>query len=430
MRDDWEMNTELSSALAKDLRHNLTANLLDGAFFGFAMGFASFVTIIPLFVRTMTGSAILIGLIPAIHNVGWQLPQLFTAGWVMRQKRYKPLVMALTIHERLPYLGLALVGLALPWLGNSAALVIIFAMLIWQGLGAGLTANPWQSMIAKIFPSEWRGTFLGSQSAAANLLASLAAILAGFILQRFAGPRGFAWCFLLASLMMVVSYIFLARTREPSHELAPPDHSVAPPNSLANLRQIMRRDHNFRWFVIARVVSHMALMGYAFYTVYAVDQHGVTPLGIGWITGTLLGVQIVANVVMGWIGDHWSHRRVMEIGLLAVVGSALLAWWAPAPGWFFLVFTLAAIGNVAIWTIGITMLLEFGAESERPTYIGLGNTLVAPATILTPFIGGWLADAAGYPATFLASAGFGLLAVALFHFSVKDQKRRLPDFSV
>jgi len=216
----------------------------------------------------------------------------------------------------------------------------------------------------------------------------------------------------------------LARTREPSHELFIPDRAAAPLNSLTHLKAIMRRDYNFRWFVIARVASHMALMGYAFYTVYAVDRHGVTPLGIGWITGTLLGVQIVANVVMGWIGDHWSHRRVMEIGLVAVAGSALLAWWAPAPGWFFLVFTLAAIGNVAIWTIGITMLLEFGEESERPTYIGLGNTLVAPTTILTPFIGGWLADIAGYQATFLASAGLGLLAAAIFHFMVKDQKRR------
>lgn len=418
------MNSEPSNPHSRNLRHNLTANLLDGAFFGFAMGFASFVTIIPLFVRTMTSSAILIGLIPAIHNVGWQLPQLFTAGWVARQKRFKPLVVALTVHERLPFLGLALVGLALPWLGNSAALVVIFAMLVWQGLGAGLTANPWQSMIAKIFPSEWRGTFLGSQSSAANLLASLSAIMAGFILERFTGPKGFVWCFLLASLMMVVSWFFLASTREHPHEPAAQDNSTAPMNSLSNLRQIMQRDHNFRWFVIARVVSHMALMGYAFFTVYAVDQQGVSPLGIGWITGTLLGVQIVANVLMGWIGDHWSHRRVMEIGLLAVVGSALLAWWAPAPGWFFLVFTLAAIGNVAIWTIGITMVLEFGEEAERPTYIGLANTLVAPANILTPFIGGWLADAAGYQATFLTSAGFGLLAVALFHFLVKDQKRR------
>jgi MFS family permease len=424
------MNIGLSDPLVKDLRHNLTVNLLDGAFFGFAMGFASFVTIIPLFVRTMTSSAMLIGLIPAIHNVGWQLPQLFTASWVARQKRFKPLVLALTVHERLPFLGLALVGLALPWLGNSAALVIIFAMLVWQGLGAGLTANPWQSMIAKIFPSEWRGTFLGGQSSAANLLASLAAILAGYILQRFTGPMGFAWCFLLASSMMVVSWIFLARTREPSHELAIPNRSAAPLNSLANLRRIMRRDHNFRWFVIARVVSHMALMGYAFFTVYAVDRHGVSLLYIGWITGTLLGVQIIANVVMGWIGDHWSHRRVMEIGLLAVAGSALLAWWAPSPGWFFLVFTLAAIGNVAIWTIGMAMVFEFGAESERPTYIGLANTLVAPADILTPFIGGWLADAAGFPATFLASAGFSLLAAALFHFLVKDQKRWHSDPSV
>ncbi len=104
------MNSDISNLLAKDLRNNLTANLLDGAFFGFAMGFASFVTILPLFVRSMTGSAILIGLIPAIHNVGWQLPQLFTAGLVARQKRYRPLVLAMTIHERLPVPGIGIGG--------------------------------------------------------------------------------------------------------------------------------------------------------------------------------------------------------------------------------------------------------------------------------------------------------------------------------
>ncbi len=417
------MNIGQTSTLTKELKHNLTANLLDGAFFGFAMGFASFVTIIPLFVRTMTDSAILIGLIPAIHNVGWQLPQLFTAGWIKRQKVLKPMVLALTIHERLPFLGMALVGLALPWLGNTAALVIIFVMLVWQGLGAGVTANPWQSMIAKIFPSEWRGTFLGSQSSAANLLASGGAIMAGFILQRISGPKGFSYCFLLACVMMVFSWLALAWTREPAHELEATDSASVPVNSLANLRKFMLRDRNFRWFVVARVVSHMALMGYAFYTVYAVDRHGVSPAGIGWITGALLGVQVVANVVMGWIGDHWSNRRVMEIGLVAVALSALLAWWAPAPGWFFLVFTLAAIGNVAIWTIGIIMVMSFGEERERPTYIGLANTLVAPATIITPFIGGWLADSFGYPATFMTSAALGLLAAGLFHFTVKEQKR-------
>lgn len=60
------MNIEIQ----KNLKHNLIVNLLDGGFFGFAMGFSSFVTILPLFVSTMTHSALLIGLIPAIHNAG------------------------------------------------------------------------------------------------------------------------------------------------------------------------------------------------------------------------------------------------------------------------------------------------------------------------------------------------------------------------
>ena len=75
----------------KILRHNLVFNLLDGAFFGFGLGFASFSTILPLFVSTMTNSALLIGLIPAIHNVGWQFPQLLTAKRISRMEALQTL---------------------------------------------------------------------------------------------------------------------------------------------------------------------------------------------------------------------------------------------------------------------------------------------------------------------------------------------------
>jgi MFS family permease len=111
----------------------------------------------------------------------------------------------------------------------------------------------------------------------------------------------------------------------------------------------------------------------------------------------------------------------MEIGLGVAVLGALLAWWAPSPAWFYLVFALTAVGNVAIWTIGISMSMDFGDESERPTYIGMSNTLIAPANILAPFLGGWLAQLGGYPAAFLASAAGGLAAILLFHWGVKQQ---------
>jgi len=102
--------SDLDNQVQKHLKHNLIVNLVDGAFFGMGWGFGSFGTMIPLFVSRMTDSALLIGLIPAIHAVGWQLPQLFMAGAVSRLRRYKPMVMWLTMQERLPYLGLVVIA--------------------------------------------------------------------------------------------------------------------------------------------------------------------------------------------------------------------------------------------------------------------------------------------------------------------------------
>jgi MFS family permease len=96
--------------------------------------------------------------------------------------------------------------------------------------------------------------------------------------------------------------------------------------------------------------------------------------------------------------------------------------WAPDTTWFYPVFMLAGVANVAFWTTGITLTLEFGAEAERPAYIGLANTLVAPGTILAPLVGGWLADSAGYPAAFIASAIGRLLTVLILHVTVQDPR--------
>jgi MFS family permease len=408
----------MNSEIQKNLRYNITVNLLDGAFFGFALGFASFVTIIPLFVSTMTTSAILIGLIPAIHSVGWQLPQLLLANRVARQVRLKPMVLAMTIHERLPFIGLAFVAGYLSKLGVNTALTITFLLLSWQGLGGGLAANPWQSMISKIIPSDMRGTFFGGQASAANLLASVAAILAGIILEKLSSPYDYVLCFLLAAAGMLISYGFLSLTREPA---SPPveDHADTP-TFWSAIGVILRNDRNFRWFLLGRSLLAFATMAFAFYTVYAVNYYKVSEGTIGVMTSVLMGTQIAANPLMGWLGDRWNRRYVIEIGLGACIASAVISWWAPSAGWFYLVFILAGLGNVAMWTVSLAMILEFGKDNEKPAYIGLANTLIAPTTIVAPFIGGWLADTTGYHATFIFTAISGLLTLAVFQWLVKD----------
>jgi MFS family permease len=401
-----------------NIKFNYIVNLIDGGFFGFALGFASFSTIIPLFVSSMTQSAILIGLIPAIHSVGWQLPQLLTAEHVSRLEKYKSSVLFYTIQERIPFLGLALVAWNLPALGKSTGLILTFLLLIWQGLGAGVTANPWQNLIVRIIPGEMRGTFFGLQSAAANLMASIGAIIAGILLDRLESPFDFASCFLLALICVGISWFFLSQTREPGPSR---DQDLIIHEHFWNqVSAILKRDKNFRWFLVTRMLSQFAMMSFAFYTVYAVRFHHMSEIAAGILTSVLLLTQVVANPVLGWFSDRFTRKTVLEAGAAAACLSSLLAWLSPQVGWFYVVIIFSGIANTAYWTVGMALTLEFGADHERPTYVGLANTLIAPSTIIAPILGGLLADSAGYSATFICSALVALLTVLVFHFFVID----------
>lgn len=406
----------------KNFPYNFSVNVMDGAFYGLGTGFTSIGTILPLFVSTMTDSALLIGLIPALHIVGWQLPQLFTARRVSRQKQFKPMVLFLTVQERLPFLGLALVAWLISPRSLITALVLTFIMIIWQGLGAGFTATAWQSMIAKIIPGGRWGLFLGVQAAAANLLASVGAVGAGLLLVRLPSPIDYTLCFLFTSAAMVFSFIFLALTRE--SESVPQAEDPVHVNFWSGIGKILRHDANFRWFLFVRVLSQVGTMGFAFYIVYAVRFYGVDEGTAGILTAVLTVTQTIANPLMGWLGDHWSHRGVMGIGLAAAAISALLAWQAASVSWFYLVFILTAVANVAVWTITMAMTLEFGSEAERPMYIGLSNTLIAPFGFLIPLFGGWLADRSGYPTTFITSAVGAVMTVMVLMFLFREQKVR------
>ncbi len=412
----------LEQSIRKHFKYNLRVNLLDGVFFGLAWGFGSMGTILPLFVSRMTDSALLIGIIPAIHAVTWQLPQLFLANRIARLRHYRPLVMLLTLHERIPFLGLALVAFFLPSLGNKLALALIFLLLLWQGLGAGLTANPWQSMIAKIIPSDWRGTFLGTQAALVNISISITAVAAGFILNRLPDRTDFTLSFVLTAVLLGISMLFLGSTREPQDtEKSIPIRQHLPWREWLD---ILRRDRNFSAFLGVRFLSSFSTMGFAFYIVYGLRRFGMDEVTAGFLTAALTITQTVANAVMGWMGDRFGHRAMLVAGSLAAVASSLLAWDAPSLGWMYPAFILSGLANVAYWTTGIAITTEFGSEETRPTYIGLSNTLVAPATILAPILGGWLADAVSFQATFMISAiGGGIIAILLI-WLVRDPRPR------
>jgi MFS family permease len=253
---------------------------------------------------------------------------------------------------------------------------------------------------------------------------SVGAILGGILLEKVSDRYDFSLLFLLTAFFMVVSYVTLSLTREPI------DHAKQVPEKRLpfwwGTRSILRRDANFRWFLVTRLVSQLAMMGSAFYIIYCVQKFSMNDMTAGILTASLTISLIFANPLMGFLGDRWSHRHILIVGALAAALSGLIAWYAPALWWFYPVMVLTGLAGAAVWTIGMAITVEFGSEAERPIYIGLANTLVAPVTILAPILGGWLADTAGYQTTFIVSAIAGLITAVVLYWRVQDPRQTLP----
>jgi MFS family permease len=114
---------------------------------------------------------------------------------------------------------------------------------------------------------------------------------------------------------------------------------------------------------------------------------------------------------------------MLIIGAGAATLSSLLAWFAPSLAWFFPIFILTGFANVSIWTNGMTMTVDFSNEAERPFYIGLAQTLTAPATMIAPLIGGWIADTQGFGITFGVSTFLSIVMMAILIFLIKEPRK-------
>jgi MFS family permease len=408
----------MQSNILQNVRFNFAVNVVDGAFFGLGLGFASSAAVIPLFVATLTDDTALIGFVAALHMIGWYLPQMLTAKYVAGLRRYKPLVLLMTMQERFPFFALAVVALLAPQMDKALALGLALFFLAWHSFGGGLTGTAWQTMIGKIMPANLRGTFWGVQAALASLLLSGGAIAAGFILDTLEGPLDFALCFLLTGVAMMISLAFLAMTREPASEAV--NHEEQPRVSWRSFIGILKQDGNFRWFLIARSLSQLAWMGVSFYTIYATRHLGMDEQTAGLMVGVMALTQTVGNFLLGWIGDRWGHRKVFGFGAALIVMSALIAMFAPDQHWFYVVFGLAGVANATLWATAMALTIQFGTDREKPLYIGFTNTFIALPAIAAPIVGGWLADFASFQITFLVSVVSGLLMAGVLLFVMRD----------
>jgi MFS family permease len=415
----WRSEAEVAAEVERNYRWNFTVNMLDGASFWFGVSFISSTTIVPLFVSKLTANPLAIGMAAVIAQSSWFLPQLFTANWVERLARKKPVVVNVgLISERLPMwliVASALIAARAPQL----ALVLFLSGYAWHGLGAGMVATAWQDLLARCFPVDRRGRFFGTTMFVGAGSGAAAATFSAWLLKTFPFPTNFVYAFTIAALGITISWFFIALTREPVQWVAAPRRSHR--QFWGDLVQIVRRDDNFRHFLWGRALLALGGMGVGFVTVAAVQRWDVPDSTVGLYTLTYLLGQTAGNLIFGLLADKFGHKLSLELSALASLLAFALAWLAPAPEWFFAVFALLGVNLGAVIVSGILVVLEFCPPEKRPTYIGLANTAVGVVSAGAPLIGAGLATAS-YEWLFALSMSTNFVALVVMRWWVREPR--------
>jgi len=384
----------------RDLRWNFSAGVIDAAGWGAGMSFVSATTMLPLFVRQLTDSPIAVGMIQAVMLFGWLLPGILVSGRIDALPKVQRSVMWIAGIERLALFALAPCCI---WFGATHPDALLAAFfLAWFIMNCAMGANlpGYYKLIAKTIPAEYRGRLYGVAGALSGLVGMGGALLAGWFLEHWAFPGGFAACFLAASLIQTATVFPLGLMREPRQPAEARHPTVRP---LAQLG-LIREDSRMLWLCVAVAVFSLNQMGAAFYTLFAIDRLGAADAEVARFTAAVTGGRAIAYLLVGWVGDRFGNRAALQMSTAFGVVAAVLAWHAPNLLWMYPVFILNEFAVQGWGVCTMNYVLELCPAERSATYTAVFGVFTGPFRVLLPLVGGAVAAWLGYPQLFLVGA--------------------------
>jgi MFS family permease len=410
------MEASISNPNEAVYRRNFIFFLLDGILFSVAMLILSPTTVLPDFIRSLTDSEVLIAYSNTLFEIGFTLPQLFIARYIVGSPYKKWWFIGPNIPVRFVILIFALLTV---WLGAGQITLILIAFYICYGIasfGDGLVGVPWFDLISSSLDEKWRARMLGLQSAISNIIV-IAMIQLGviaYILSNLSFPNNYAILFGVAGILFVISILPVIFVRElPSGKAV--EKLPAMSEFLPSLGLVLKNDKPFRDFVIVRILIIFFGMASAFYIGFGTERLGLSSeLAVPeFLKIQTVGV-ICGSLIFAWLGakSNLLYLRLSILGATFVPIFALLAGsygvWLLSVAYFLLgLFTGNLFFTLQNWLIG------YASHEQRPIYIGLGSTIAATVSVISPIIGGTIVENFGYEAIFMVAVVMILLALLM-----------------
>lgn len=381
--------------LLKGWNRNERLGLYNGLFVFFADSFMNTAVIITAFAARLGAPNAVIGLLPAIAQGGWMLPQLMVAAKVRPMTHKLPVYRSAALVRTLSYIVMIVVAATLTQQPALCLTLFILAMLV-NALASGVSGLPFLEVVSKTVPTEHRARFFAQRNLFGGILAFIGGLGVRWILATpLAFPYNYALLFAIATVLYTIGYWFFGLVDEPADQPLPAGDFWS---ELRAIPQVLSDEH-FRAFLIVRLLLAAASMGEPFFAVYALRDLHYPAATIGGFVMALTGVAPFSNIAWQRVAERKGSRRIIRYATffagLAPLVALLVGHFGWPPAAYLLVFMLSSVAVQGFNLGHNNHLLNIAPAEARSRYIGTLNTLVGVA-LFVPVIGGVIADLTSY----------------------------------
>jgi Major Facilitator Superfamily len=402
------MSATSATAELRFARRNRWAFFSDYVLFGLGLTIMNASTTLPAFVARLTDSKVLIGAVGAIWIGGWLLPQIVAANSLTGRRLKRPHLIGASWLGR-PFFWLFAAFLVLGGARNPGLTVAVFLIgLTIYVVSDAYAALAYFDLFGKAMPAHERGRILGLGQAVLGMLA----IGAGWLVQRLLGNAGLPFPLDYAALFAFGGLCFMGALAADYAivETAGEAQAVGVPwkEYLPKLRAFFRNDPAFARVNVVRLLAGLHGLAMPFYVIYATRVAGLPESSVGvFLTAQTVGSALAG---LGALAAKLSSQRIVQISAGVEVVTAGLALMMALGGtaagltWVFpIIFGLMGILEGAIALGYFNYLMDVAPDADRPTYIGLHNTL-AGVLVVMPVLGGWILEHTSYTVLFAITA--------------------------
>lgn len=352
--------------------------------------------LLPVYLVTVLGaSMVTVGVIEGIAEATASITKIFSgvlSDWLGRRKW-------------LAAFGYGLAALTRPVFPLAPDVGWLVAARFVDRIGKGIRGAPRDALVADLAPAELRGASFGLRQSLDTVGAFVGPLLAIGLLWWTADNFKAVFWFAIIPAFLSLALISFA-VREPDRPQG--RRSVRNPVSLTEIRNLGAA---YWWVVAVATVFTLARFSEAFLILRAQN--------VGLPITLLPAVLVVMNVVYalaaypaGALSDRFSRVPLLAMGILLLVAADLALALLPSLGGIVLGVVLWGLHMGLTQGLLAALVADTAPAELRGTAYGFFNLLGGLAMLAASVIAGGLWDIAGPRGTFLAGAGFAVIALA------------------